>query len=152
MIPLVNFLDSSDVIGWKKRGIAPLRLISWGLSHFGILRGTSVSGNMRDERLVILSNVEVYSCSLKKSLESLQGAQEVAQRVIKQLFHPDTYVDQVFSIDVFRAEAANAINLTSELSIIDLKIILTYLAREKGVITYDDDVGVDSFLKFRLVK
>lgn len=72
--------------------------------------------------------------------------------VIKQLFHPETYVDQVFSVDVFRAEAANAVNLTTEISTTDLKIILTYLAREKGVITYDDEVGTDSFLKFRRVK
>lgn len=71
MIPLVNFLASSAIIGGKNRGIGPLRLISWGLHQLGILHETSASGNMRDERLVILSNVEVCSYSLNQSVGSL---------------------------------------------------------------------------------
>lgn len=56
-------------------------------------------------------------------------------------------MDQVYSLDMFRAEVANAVNLTTDLTANDFEIVLTYLAREKKAIVYDDEVGAQLAMK-----
>lgn len=53
-------------------------------------------------------------------------------------------MDQVYSIGMFGAEAANAISSRTKMTATDLQIILTYLARDKRAIIYDNEVGAIS--------
>ena len=46
-------------------------------------------------------------------------------------------------MDMFRKEVAHAMNLAAEMSTSDFSVILKHLARDKGVIIYDDHVSVN---------
>ena len=51
-------------------------------------------------------------------------------------------VDRIYSRQMFAKEASKAVGLQSDLTDSDLSVMLTFLARDKGLVVYDDTVGV----------
>ena len=68
-------------------------------------------------------------------------SQEAAVKVLAQLGSRTNLVDRIFSRDMFSKEASRAMELQNGLSESDLKVLLKHLARDKGAISYDDQVS-----------
>lgn len=51
-------------------------------------------------------------------------------------------VDRVYPKQVFTKEASKAMGLHNDLTECDLKVLLKFLARDKGALVYDDMVSV----------
>lgn len=50
-------------------------------------------------------------------------------------------VDRIYSRKMFTKEASKAVGLQSDLTDTDLGVMLKFLARDKGVLVYDDAVS-----------
>ena len=51
-------------------------------------------------------------------------------------------VDRIYSKQMFSKEASKAVGLQSDLTDSDLSVLLKFLARDKGVLVYDDVVSI----------
>ena len=92
----------------------------------------------------------------------LRVIQEASNKIIKQMAGQSNQVDRIYPISIFSAEAAKILNTPNaheQLTETDLQTILTYLARDKSAIIYDDQVGhlrhlqiVELIRQFKTVK
>ena len=57
-------------------------------------------------------------------------------------------VDRIYPRQMFAKEASQALELQSDLMDSDLGVLLKFLARDKGLVVYDDQVCVWSFNKY----
>ena len=51
-------------------------------------------------------------------------------------------VDQIYPKQMFAREVSKALGVQSDITADDFEVILKFLARDKGVLTYDDLVSV----------
>ena len=55
-------------------------------------------------------------------------------------------VDRIYPRQIFVREASTALELRSDLTDSDLGVLLKFLARDKGLVVYDDQVCVWSLI------
>lgn len=74
------------------------------------------------------ARIDIYAC------------QETAARVLQRLPVRTRWVDRVFSKDMFELEFCSASDEGGGLSSTDVDVLLTYLARDRRVLTYNGQV------------
>ena len=68
--------------------------------------------------------------------------QEAAARVVSRMADRMNLVDRIYPRQMFVKEASRALELRGELTDCDLGVLLRFLARDKGLLVYDDQVRV----------
>ncbi|KAI5787421.1 Snf7-domain-containing protein [Pyronema domesticum] len=116
LYPLAPFLSSpTSIYHWTYLG----SLFSWGLTKTG-LRGPPTKP-ITEGRWVMIECVE-------KAAEIVAEAMRGRDRV-----------DRVMTVDLFREEVA------SDLSVDDVRVLLKFMSRDKGMAAWDDQKGVVVF-------
>ena len=126
MLPLQEFIDSTESVYNRPWLLSPWQILNWGLRQIG-LAGTGYEGNSKTLKagsLVILAN-----------LEDVGGL--VAQRVEAS---SNKTIDRVMDVDAFRSEVSHIFNEQNSISDLDMRILLRYLERDKGVLSCDGKV------------
>ncbi|KAI9781598.1 MAG: hypothetical protein M1839_005813 [Geoglossum umbratile] len=121
MFPLRDFLVSTESIYNKSWIITPWQAISWSLRQLGIVGGASQADNLSLGRFVVLANVE-----------------EAANVIKRQVSGRTNMVDRIFSRDMFMKEFSGVLGSKQDLSDTDFTVLLTFLARDKREIAFDD--------------
>ena len=68
--------------------------------------------------------------------------QEAAARVVSRMADRMNLVDRIYPRQMFVKEASQVLELRSDLTDSDLGVLLKFLARDKGLLVYDDQVCV----------
>lgn len=131
--------------------LSPWQILHWGLRQIGLAGGTSAEDRLSVGDLVLVGNVEVRSHTLPclwlpSSYKLREGelieVQETANGILKRVsnLHASN-TDRIYSKDLFRDEFGTILNGDGVFSESDLGVLLAFLAREKGAIAYDGEVG-----------
>ena len=72
----------------------------------------------------------------------LRTIQEAASQVMSRMVDRTNLVDQIYPKQIFAKEVSKALGMQSDLTANDLEVMLKFLARDKGVLAYDDLVSV----------
>ncbi|KAI4114634.1 MAG: hypothetical protein LQ345_004623 [Seirophora villosa] len=97
--------------------------MSWTMEQMGLMP-RHLSTEIRTPReFVLISNIE-----------------DTVGELMTYVQRRSSLVDRILTSKMFRKDAAAALGVTSELTDSDLRILLTYLARDKQVLTYDGNV------------
>ncbi|KAI9821705.1 MAG: hypothetical protein M1827_002286 [Pycnora praestabilis] len=135
MVPLHHFLTSRTSVydpSWK---VTLRQIVSWGLKHLGLASGASGEDKLSVGQFVILANVEILA---GEAISGADEAQEAGRRVLKQVTGRTNRTDRIFSKNLFEKEFASAFNNEHNLTEADFRVLLTFLARDKHEIVYDD--------------
>ncbi|KAF2395646.1 hypothetical protein EJ06DRAFT_585784 [Trichodelitschia bisporula] len=117
LLPVPEFLSSKTSIyarGWVP---SPWDVLSWAVRAAGLGSGPSVTG-----RFVVLENLEAALAGLQAQLKNAG--------------------EEVHSLATFAREHGGLLGEGVLLSNADLHILLTYLSRDKPVLSYDATAGV----------
>jgi charged multivesicular body protein 7 len=120
MMPVQEFLAAKESIYQKSWALKPWEILSWGLRQLGLAGGQDGEDKLPVGRLVILANVE-------------SAAKELARRVSGFT----TRTDKIFSKRLFHEAFANALGGKNQMTAADMDILLKFMARDKGMLTYD---------------
>ena len=69
--------------------------------------------------------------------------QEAAGQIMSRIADRTNLVDRIYSRQMFAKEASKAVGMQSDLTDSDLSVMLRFLARDKGLLVYDDAVSVE---------
>ena len=75
----------------------------------------------------------------------LNQVQEAAGKVLSQMSNRTNLVDRIYPRQVFAKEDSRALELQGDLTESDLQVLLKFLARDKGAIVYDNEVGLSIY-------
>ncbi|KAI9848101.1 MAG: hypothetical protein M1837_001203 [Sclerophora amabilis] len=120
LIPLQDFLNSATSLYHTSWVVTPWQIIRWGLRQLGLAEGPHGVDKLSVGRFVLLANVE-----------------ECAQNILKYATCKDR-IDRIYSKEMFKAQFSRTLGSGLELTETDFDVVLTYLARDKKEIGYDD--------------
>ncbi|CAF9914300.1 MAG: hypothetical protein HETSPECPRED_001944 [Heterodermia speciosa] len=120
-IPRKDFLESPTSVYNRKWAIRPWWLVSWTLHQLGLYEKQAALGKLPKAQYVIVSNVE-----------------EAAAQVISRMTGRTNLVDRIYPKHIFAREVSKALGMQSDLTGNDFEVMLRFLARDKGVLAYDD--------------
>ncbi|KAL8787416.1 MAG: hypothetical protein Q9195_007791 [Heterodermia aff. obscurata] len=120
-IPRKEFLDSPTSIYNRKWTIRPWWLVSWTLQQLGLYEKQAALGKLPTAQYVIVSNVE-----------------EAAAQVMSRMTDRTNLVDRIYPKHIFASEVSKALGMQNDLTDNDFEVMLRFLARDKGVLNYDD--------------
>ena len=123
MMPVQEFLAAKESIYQKSWALKPWEILSWGLRQLGLAGGQDGEDKLPVGRLVILANVE-------------SAAKELAQRVSGFT----TRTDRVYSKRLFHEAFANVLGSKNQMTALDMDVLLTFMARDKGMLAYDGQI------------
>jgi len=123
LIPLQNFMASKKSIYTKSWVPTPWQVMSWGLRQLGV-SSTNSDDKLAVGNFVVLANVEA-------------AAEAVMMQVSKT---SDSLTSRIYSRSLFESTFANSLpDTTCPLSQNDMSILLTYLSRDKPVLSYSSN-------------
>jgi len=120
MLVLKEFLESKESIyrsRWRVPGIG--EILGWGLKQLGLGFG---GGRIDTGRLVLLSNLEAAG----KSFEARTKEQR-------------SRVERIYSLRSFKESYRDLLGPSTSLSDADFEVLLRYLQRDKGVLSWDGE-------------
>jgi charged multivesicular body protein 7 len=122
MIPLREFLTSSESIYRRSWGMTPWSVLSWGLRQLGVTGGPQSDDTLPSAQLVIISNVD-------------NAAKKMAELACEQVGRPD----RIYSKKLFVKAFGGMLGGGRMMSDIDVDILLKFMLRDKGLIAYDGE-------------
>jgi charged multivesicular body protein 7 len=120
MIPLKDFLNSTQSIYKTSWVPSPWKALQWGLRQVGVLGEPTAPEKLAVKNYVVLKNVEV-----------------AGDEIVKKMQEHTSTADRVLSRRDFLQRFSNALNPSASLTNNDLNILLVFLSRDKQVISYD---------------
>ncbi|CAN9193898.1 unnamed protein product [Alternaria alternata] len=121
MVPLKDFLTAKESI-YKTSWIpSPWKVLQWSLRQVGVLGQVQAPAKMEVGNFVVVKNVEV-----------------AADEILKKMKEHTSTADRVLSKTDFLKRFATVLNPTAPLTTNDLDIVLTFLARDKQAISYNE--------------
>jgi charged multivesicular body protein 7 len=121
MVPLKDFLTAKESI-YKTSWIpSPWKVLQWSLRQVGVLGQVQAPAKMEVGNFVVVKNVEV-----------------AADEILKKMKEHTSTADRVLSKTDFLKRFATVLNPTAPLTTNDLDIVLTFLARDKHAISYNE--------------
>jgi charged multivesicular body protein 7 len=120
MIPLKDFLNSTQSIYKTSWVPSPWKALQWGLRQVGVLGEPTAPEKLAVRNYVVLNNVEV-----------------AGDEIVKKMQEHTSTADRVLSRRDFLQRFSNALNPSASLTNNDLNILLVFLSRDKQVISYD---------------
>lgn len=120
MIPQREFMASVESIYHRSWSVSPWQIISWGLRQMGAIGGDPVDDKMTVDKLVVVANME-------------EATKEISHRIAGKT----SRIESVYSKDLFYQECASAMGAEYDLSDTDMDVLLKFLSRDKGLISYD---------------
>ncbi|KAL9109835.1 MAG: hypothetical protein Q9227_005538, partial [Pyrenula ochraceoflavens] len=126
MLPLQEFLSSTESIYSRRWLMTPWQVLNWGLQKIGLVSSGFGSNDSKIEgrSLVILANVEDVGSLVMKSIETFSSKA----------------TDRIMDMEAFKRELSAALGSTEVASDLDLKVLLKYLQRDKAALSYDEKV------------
>ncbi|KAH8639911.1 hypothetical protein IG631_02852 [Alternaria alternata] len=121
MLPLKDFLTAKESI-YKTSWIpSPWKVLQWSLRQVGVLGQVQAPAKMEVGNFVVVKNVEI-----------------AADEILKKMKEHTSTADRVLSKTDFLKRFATVLNPTAPLTTNDLDIVLTFLARDKQAISYNE--------------
>ena len=124
MIPYDKFQNSPYSIYDRRWTTYPSWMLSWVLRQLGVWDSAQSDGKLPELRYAVIANLE-----------------EAADQILKTSFSSVNTIDRILSRDMFRQIAADALDISGQLSPKDTDLLLTFLHRDKKAITYDSHVS-----------
>lgn len=118
-----DFIDSKESIyhtGWK---ITPWNVLRWGLKQLGLAGGVNGEDKLVVAKVVIVGNLEEAGKKVAGKFEEVTGR-----------------VERIFSRSTFAEAYGHAFGDEKKLSENDLEVLLRFMARDKGLLSYDKNM------------
>lgn len=138
MIPLEPFLNSPKSIYGNMWSLSPWALVTWGLRQLGL---DAPRAHVQGCQIVIIKMLEVLpSTMLLRSL--LTGAKEAGTKITNDIGTLVRRLDRIMSRELFKTKATKSLGLHERISDKDTNALLVYLARDKKVLSFDNQVTI----------
>ncbi|KAI9745579.1 MAG: hypothetical protein M1818_001113 [Claussenomyces sp. TS43310] len=120
MIPLQEFAAAKESIYQRTWTFNPWKAVTWSLWQLGVAGSDSGEDTLPAGQLVLLTNVEA-------------AARELRNRTEAQM----SRTDSIYTRELFSQEFSTIISDDHPMSADDIEVLLRFLSRDKGMITYD---------------
>ena len=141
MTPYSDFLKARNSFEKRNWTVRPWWLLSWGLRKLGAIDRSTTAEKLPLGRFVLIHNIEVRDSRILDSRhEPLTFTQEAGNKILNYFEDGSNLVDRIYPMSKFKTEIAKALSLGHDLTESDGKVMLTYLARDRSAIVYDDQV------------
>ena len=123
MIDLKDFASADKSIYSKSWLPSPWAVLRWSLQQAGLIStGTyNLSGRLRHGSLVVVPALE----ELTKKITAWQSQQ------------PQTFTDRIITREAFTSQLSTILNTPNPISPSDLSVLLTYLSRDRHLLSYN---------------
>ncbi|MCJ1277606.1 hypothetical protein MMC21_005420 [Puttea exsequens] len=121
MTPYSDFLKARNSFEKRNWTVRPWWLLSWGLRKLGAIDRSTTAEKLPLGRFVLIHNIE-----------------EAGNKILNYFEDGSNLVDRIYPMSKFKTEIAKALSLGHDLTESDGKVMLTYLARDRSAIVYDD--------------
>jgi len=128
LIPLSDFLSSKQSVYAKSWLPTPWQVMSWGLRQLGVVGREGAEDKLVTGNFVVMANVEAAA----------RGVLDQASKTAT------SNASRVFSRDLFISTFSPAVGV-EQLSLTDVTVLTTHLARDRSAIAYDATTGIVKF-------
>jgi len=122
LIPIQQFKNAPKSIYSKSWVPSPWQVVNWGLRQMGV-GGSSNTDKLAVGNFVVVANVEHAAEALLSRLSDMSTS----------------LTSRLYTRTLFEEEFANCMPDSSVLSSTDISLLLTYLSRDKPVLTFDNN-------------